>query len=121
MALSEAQFRKQVERWPGVTLDVKWRDHLVASVDSKMFAMFNRANSARAGQLHFKVEDDLFLALTEQPGIAPAMYLARAKWVTVIEPKRYTLNWYGGRLRCAYEIVAGKLSKKRQRELGLSV
>ncbi|NGY03581.1 MmcQ/YjbR family DNA-binding protein [Solimonas terrae] len=120
MAISEAQFRNRVEAWPGVTLDVKWGDHLVASVDAKMFAMFNRADSARAGQLHFKVEDELFLALTEQPGIAPAMYLARAKWVTVVEPKRYPMSWYGERLRGAYEIIAGKLSKKRQRELGLT-
>lgn len=119
MAISEAQFRKQVEGWPGVTLDVKWQDRLVASVDAKMFAMFNRADSARAGQLHFKVEDDLFLALTEQPGIEAAMYLARAKWVTVVEPRRYALPWYGERLRKAYELVAARLSKKRQRELGL--
>lgn len=118
MAISEAQFRKQVARWPGVTLDVKWGDHLVASVDTKMFAMFN-LGGLYPDRVHFKVDDDLFLSLTEQPGIAPAMYLARAKWVTVVEPKRYPLRWYADSLRRAYEIIAGKLSKKRQRELGL--
>jgi predicted DNA-binding protein (MmcQ/YjbR family) len=119
MAISEAQYRKLVERWPGVALEIKWGDHLVASVDAKMFAMFNLAGAA-PGRMHFKVEDELFLSLTEQPGIAPAMYLARAKWVTVVEPKRYPLMWYGERLRRAYEIIGAKLSKKRQRELGLS-
>lgn len=119
MAVSEAQFRHHVERWPGVTLDVKWGDHLVASVDNKMFAMFDLPDNATPGRVHFKVEDDLFLALTDQPGIASAKYLARARWVTVIEPQRFPLKWYGERLRTAYELVAGKLSRKRQRELGL--
>lgn len=120
MAISEAQFRKLVAAWPGVTLDVKWEHHLVACVDTKMFAMWNLAGWPNAGWLHFKVEDELFLALTEQPGIRPAMYLARARWVTVVEPKRYALDWYAARLRAAYEAVARKLAKKRQRELGLS-
>ena len=118
MALSQAQYRKCVSPWPGVTLDVKWLDHLVASVDGKMFARLNLGGKY-PDRVHFKVEDDLFLSLTEQPGIAPAMYLARAKWVTVVEPKRYPLDWYAQSLRRAYEIVAAKLSKKRQRELGL--
>src|SRR3546814_3550716 len=70
VAISEAQFRHHIERWPGVALDVKWSDHLVASVDNKMFAMFNLAQNTAPGHVHFKVEDDLFLALTDQPGIS---------------------------------------------------
>lgn len=119
MAINEAQFRQQLAGWPGVTLDVKWGDHLVASVDGKMFAMFDLPNNATPGRIHFKVEDDLFLALTDQPGIASAKYLARARWVTVVEPKRFPVKWFVERLRTAYQLVAGKLSKKRQRELGL--
>jgi len=118
--MTEAQFRKLVAGWSGVTLDVKWQHHLVASVDGRMFAMFNLPGWARAGWVHFKVDDDLFLALTEQPGIQAAAYLARAKWITVTEPRRYPRDWYAESLRRAYELVAQKLSKKRQRELGLA-
>lgn len=117
--MTEPQLRKLVAGWPGVTLDVKWGDHLVASVDLKMFAMINLPASTRPGHVHFKVDDDLFLALTEQAGIQPAMYLARAKWITVVEPKRFPQTWYAGSLRRSYELIAGRLSKRRQRELGL--
>lgn len=120
MAMTETGLRRSVSAWPGVTLDVKWQDHLVASVDGRMFAMLNLPRSAHPGWLHFKVEDDLFLALTEQPGIMPAPYLARARWVTVTEPRRYAQDWTVARLRRAHELVAARLSKKRQRELGLS-
>lgn len=86
-----------------------------------MFAVFD-PGGADAGHLHFKVEDELFLALTEQPGIVASTYLARAHWVSVIEPSRYPLGWYRQRLRRAYELVTtARLSKKRQRELGLPV
>ncbi|WP_020650402.1 MmcQ/YjbR family DNA-binding protein [Solimonas variicoloris] len=119
MAMTEAGLRRCVAAWPGVTLDVKWQDHLVACVDGRMFAMLNLPRSAHPDWLHFKVEDDLFLALTEQPGIMPAPYLARARWVTVTEPRRYPQDWTVARLRRAYELVAARLSKKRQRELGL--
>ncbi|MFT4045233.1 MAG: MmcQ/YjbR family DNA-binding protein [Solimonas sp.] len=117
--MTEAPFRKLVAAWPGVTLDVKWESHLVASVDGKMFAMLNLPGWPNAGWIHFKADDDLFLALTEQPGIRAAAYLARAKWVTVHEPRRYPKDWYAASLRRAYELIAAKLSKKRQRELGL--
>ncbi|WP_028081336.1 MmcQ/YjbR family DNA-binding protein [Solimonas soli] len=117
--MTEAQFEKLVAAWPGVTLDVKWQSHRVASVDGRMFAMLNLPGWPRAGWLHFKVDDDLFLALTEQPGIQAAAYLARAKWITVTEPRRYARGWYAASLRRAYELTARKLSKKRQRELGL--
>lgn len=119
MAIREAQFRKIVEDWGGVTLDVKWETHLVACIDARMFAMLDVLGE-HAGRLHFKVEDELFLPLTEQPGIVPAAYLARAKWVTVVEPRRYAHDWYAARLRRAYELVAAKLSRRRRRELGLT-
>ena len=78
---------------------------------------------ARHGLLDLMVrcDGDLFLALTEQPGIEAAAYLARAKWVTVTEPARHARDWHAASLRRAYELIAGKLSKKRRRELGLAV
>ena len=117
--MTEAQFRKLFAGWGGVTLDIKWESHLVASIDGRMFAMLNLPGWPRAGWVHFKADDDLFLALTEQPGIQAAAYLARARWVTVTEPKRYPRDWFAASVRRAYELIGAKLSKKRQRELGL--
>ena len=40
-------------------------------------------NLGEATGMSFKVEDERFLELTDRPGIIPAPYLARAKWVYV--------------------------------------
>src|SRR3546814_14779781 len=79
-----------------------------------MFAMFNLAQNTAPGHVHFKVEDDLFIALTDQPGISAAKYLARARCITVVEPRRFQIKWCGQLLRTACNIVAGRLSKKRK-------
>lgn len=114
--------RKDLEKicadWHGVTTDVKWDFSLVFSVADKMFAIYALRGKLK-GTIGFKVADELFLAITEQPGIIPAPYAARFKWVTVIEPQRYPIPWFAERIRRSYELVAAKLPKKKQRELGL--
>ena len=66
--------------WPGVTRSIKWEVDLVYSVASKMFVVMCALGPDR-GRLSFKVDTERFLELTEQPGIAPAHYMARAFWV----------------------------------------
>jgi predicted DNA-binding protein (MmcQ/YjbR family) len=48
------------------------------------------SDGSEGGRLSFKVEDARFLELTDQPGIIPAPYLARAHWISVIEPQRFS-------------------------------
>ena len=104
-------------RWPGVTRDIKWGDNLVFSVGGKMFVMAH-ADGREGGHLAFKVADERFLELTDQPGVIPAPYLARARWVSVTEPSRFTTAELQALLLDAYATVRAKLSKKRQAELG---
>src|SRR3546814_14267273 len=85
-----------------------------------MFAMFNLAQNTAPGHVHFNVEDALFLALTDQPGISAAKYLARARWIPVVEPRRLPLKWYGARPRTAHKHVACRHSKNRQHELEIA-
>lgn len=120
MGFTRAQIEKACGPWPGVTIEVKWESNLVFSVGGKMFAIFNLAQEGY-GRIGFKVDDDLFLPLTEQPGIMPAPYLARARWVRVFETRRYSPEWFEERLRRAYELVAAKLTKKARRELGIGL
>jgi predicted DNA-binding protein (MmcQ/YjbR family) len=117
--VKEAGFRRLTATWPGVTHDVKWDDDLVASVGGKMFAVYC-IGGAHRGRIGFKVADELFLALTEQPGIIPAPYAARFKWISLTEPERYEDAWIGNMIRRSYALVAGKLPKKIRRELGLA-
>ncbi len=116
--MDEGGFRTLTAAWAGTRHDVKWDDDLVASVAGKMYALYCLRGS-QAGKFSFKVPDELFLPLTEQPGIIPAPYAARYKWVAVIEPQRYGDAWLRQMIRQSYEQVAARLPKKTQRELGL--
>lgn len=99
----------------GCTEDIKWGADMVFSVGEKMFAVTGSATPAEG--MSFKVDDDRFLELTDRPGIVPAPYLARAKWVYVKADAELSDEEAAAFLRRSYELVLAKLSKKLQREI----
>jgi predicted DNA-binding protein (MmcQ/YjbR family) len=101
--------------FPGCTEDIKWGADLVFSVGTKMFAV--TGNEAPAEGMSFKVEDERFLELTDRPGIVPAPYLARAKWVYVNAAADLCDDEAAALLRRSYELVFAGLTKKLQREI----
>lgn len=100
----------------GSTEDIKWGADAVFSVGGKMFAV--TASEVPATGMSFKVEDERFLELTDRPGIIPAPYLARARWVRVERADALDDREAAELLRRSYELVFAKLTKKSQRELG---
>ncbi len=110
-----AKAKKLCAGLPGATQDVKWGSSLVFSVGGRMFAATD--DDAKAKRISFKVDDDAFLALTDRPGIVPAPYLARAKWVQIDDLKAVSDDEAGMLLRRAHEIIFGKLTKKLQKEI----
>ena len=102
--------------WPGVSSDIKWGDALVFSVAGKMFVLTgNRPGPVQ--RLFFKVADERFLELTDQPGIRPAPYLARHHWVLVDQPQRFATAELERHIRHSYALVRAKLPKKTQTSL----
>lgn len=101
--------------FPGATEDIKWGADIVFSVGEKMF-MVTGADAPQG--MSFKVEDERFLELTDRPGIIPAPYLARAKWVRLESADALDDREAAALLRRSYELVFAKLTKKLQRELG---
>ena len=65
----------------------------------------------------FKVPDEDFLALTDRPGIKPAPYLARARWVLVDDLKTLPDAELMAAIRTSYALIKAKLPKKTQREI----
>ena len=55
--------------------------------------------------------------MTDRPGILPAPYLARAKWVLLETPKAMPEAEQRAAIRGSYELIRAKLPKKTQREL----
>lgn len=101
--------------FPGSEEEIKWGDALVFSVGAKMFATTTAGGSEE--DMSFKVEDERFLELTDRPGIIPAPYLARAKWVRVEPLSSLSDSEAAALLRRSYELVFAKLTRKLQREI----
>lgn len=102
--------------WPGVTRDIKWGADLVFSVGGKMFVV-TAADQTSLGRFSVKVGSERFLELTDQPGIIPSPYLARAHWVAVVEPARFTTAELESFIRQSYRLVRAGLTKKLQASL----
>jgi predicted DNA-binding protein (MmcQ/YjbR family) len=117
MGMTVPQLEVFCGHWPGVTRDIKWGVDLVLSVGGKMFVVMP-SDGSEGGRLSFKVADERFLELTDQPGIIPAPYMARAHWISVIEPQRFTTVELESFLLDAYVLVRAKLTKKLQTTLG---
>ena len=45
-------------------------------------------------------------------------HLARARWIQVVEPRRFTTKELSGLIRTAYGLIRAKLTKKLQAQLG---
>jgi predicted DNA-binding protein (MmcQ/YjbR family) len=107
---------------PGVTEDIKWGADLCYSVGQKMFAVFGMAphpnsESDEVGG-SFKVRDEEFEDLAGRPGLRPAPYLARAKWVAFDGWRALPIAELEARLVTSYELVKAGLPKKTQAALG---
>ncbi|QNM96469.1 MmcQ/YjbR family DNA-binding protein [Chitinimonas koreensis] len=96
---------------PGATADVKWQVDRVFSVGGKMFCVFCLDRSVSTG-VSLKADPARFLELTDQPGIAPAPYLARHHWVRLEHPGVVADETFAALLTDSYRLVRAKLPKK---------
>lgn len=117
--MSHTAIRAHLASLPGATLAIQWGDDHVYKVGSKMFAVM-RAPGAKQQSISFKAGDDSFAILTQQEGIIPAPYLARAKWVQLDRLTRMKPAELKAYLTRAHAIVASGLTKKARAELGLA-
>lgn len=99
---------------PGTRMDVQWGGENVWKVGDKMFAV-----RSPEGGFSFKASDIAFEALTADGPGRPAPYLARAKWVWFADlagqDEAEVADW----LKTAHGLVAAKLTRKFQKDLGL--
>lgn len=109
--MTEEQIAQFCLALPGAREDYKWGGIRVFSVaGNKMFAV---ADLGGAG-LSFKVADDLFLGYCDRPGIRPAPFLARAKWVSMVAPYPVGRDELCDLLRRSHQLVVRRLPKRTQ-------
>ncbi|WP_205503128.1 MmcQ/YjbR family DNA-binding protein [Rufibacter psychrotolerans] len=102
--------------FPAVTEDIKWEHDLCFSVGGKMFCV---ASLEPPFTFSLKVTDPEFEELLAKPGIVPAPYLARYKWVLVEEAQALPQDRLEQLIRQSYELIKGKLPKKDLKAAGL--
>ena len=102
--------------FPAVTEDVKWESNLCFCVGGKIFCI---ANLNPPHTFSFKATDDEFDELSETDGFKPAPYLARAKWVLVVDSKKLNKNDLKKYLQQSYDMIKAKIPKAQRKKLGL--
>ncbi len=101
--------------FPHTTEQIQWGDDLVFKVAGKIHAI-TVLKPAKIW-LCFKTSPEKFAELTERPGIIPAPYLARAKWIALETKDALPSHELAGLLRESYDMVAAKLPKKTREAL----
>lgn len=96
--------------FPHTTEHIQWGDDLVFKVAGKIHAV-TVLRPAKTW-LCFKVSPEKFAELTERPGIIPAPYLARAKWVALETRDALPPDELALLLRESYDMVFAKLPRK---------
>jgi predicted DNA-binding protein (MmcQ/YjbR family) len=99
---------------PHATEEVKWEKDLCFMIGAKMFCITGLDHATGAS---LKVSDEKFAELVEQPGIIPAPYLARYKWVRIDFDATLKVRDWEGLIDQSYGLIKAKLSNKQQDKL----
>ena len=103
------QLRTLCLSFPGASEQMQWGDDLLFKVGGKMFAITPLV-PARVW-LSLKADPEDFAELTERPGVIPAPYLARAKWIAIESSQTLPQSEVAALLRKSYDLVAAKLTR----------
>ena len=68
-------------------------------------------------KVSLKVRDDEFEELSSLPGIIPAPYVAKHKWILIEDVHVFAKKKWEHYIRQSYDLVVAKLSKKVQAQL----
>jgi len=102
---------------PHATEGIQWGNDLLFRIGGKMFAVV--ALERTPTSISFKCTPEQFAELTEREGIIPAPYMARNNWVMLESLEVLPRAELKRLIKNSYEIVAAKLTKKVQAQLGL--
>jgi predicted DNA-binding protein (MmcQ/YjbR family) len=115
--MSIEDIQKICKKFPHVTEDIKWENHLCFCVAEKMFIV--TAPDASPVSASLKVDDEDFAELQEREGFKAAPYMARYKWIYVDDIKRFSKKEWQLYLTKAYDLIAAKLPAKTKKKLGI--
>jgi len=98
---------------------IQWGNATVWKIGGKIFAICSHWGDGDAQKISFKCSDLSYQILCQLPGIIPAPYLARAKWVQITTDDAMSDEDICGYIESAYDIICQKLTHAKRAELGL--
>lgn len=101
--------RSICQKLPHVTEDMKWGNDLCFMIGGKIFCVVVLDTPTRVS---IKVTDEEFGELVERPGIIPAPYMARHKWILVEDVTIFSNKVWEHYIMQSYQIIKSKLPKK---------
>jgi predicted DNA-binding protein (MmcQ/YjbR family) len=104
------QLRELCLSFPGVTEQIQWGDDLLFKVGGKMFAVTPLVPAKI--WISLKANPENFAELSERPGIIPAPYLARAKWISLETADALPDAEIAQLVRGSYKLVLATLPRK---------
>jgi predicted DNA-binding protein (MmcQ/YjbR family) len=116
--MRHAEIEKFCLSLKATSLVVQWGDSRVYKVGGKVFAILSPA-FAKPHHLTFKVSEESFHILTQDPNIIQAPYCAKMKWVSLQKLDVLTTKELKAYLTRAHALIAAGLTKKKRQELGL--
>nr|WP_204602328.1 MmcQ/YjbR family DNA-binding protein [Paremcibacter congregatus] len=119
--MSREEFDDYCRNLTSTTNVIQWGNASVWKVGGKIFAICSHWGVGETQKISFKCSDLSYQVLCELPGITPAPYLARAKWVQIADPDAMSEQDVKDYIRTAHNIIAQKLTQKMRAELGLDL
>jgi len=113
------QLRELCLSFPGVTEQMQWGDDLLFKVGGKMFAVTPLVPAKV--WISLKASPEKFAELTERPGVLPAPYLARAKWISLESADTLPDAEITQLVRESYKLVLAKLPRKMRESVANKV
>ena len=99
---------------PHTTEGIKWGNDLCFMLAEKMYCVTGLTEPFSCS---FKCSDEDYGLLTELPGIIPAPYMARNKWVNIQDPAALSKQEWEHYIENSYQLIRSKLPKKMQQAL----
>jgi len=118
--MTRDEFDRFCRALPATTHVVQWGGASVWKVGGKIFALCSDWGPEARDAIAFKTSELSYEILTDLPGIVPAPYLARAKWVQVRGGDALDDADLRAHIETAHGLVAARLTKRQRADLGLA-
>lgn len=113
-----AALKRLCARQPGAAAETlpEPMNVLCYRVFDRTYAYF-KTSAPERWRFSLRVSPERFLELTDMPGVKPARWMGRWRWVTIVDVAAFPAAYLRELLDWSYRDAVWRLSKRRQREL----